>query len=306
MTVQATGLIFDIQDFSVQDGPGIRTTVFLKGCPLRCRWCANPEGQAHYPELMHSRALCRGCLQCLPECPQASISCGADGYPQFQRSICHRCRHRFCANRCQHRAIRIAGRQFTVPQVIERIRRNAPFYRNSGGGITLSGGEPLSQPHFVRGLLDQAGRASIPVGVETCGHFHWGGVRDLIAGFEFIYFDVKSLDSAMHKKHTGRGNEAILENLASLAQVAAERITVSVPVIPGFNGDERHVLGIAAFARGLGIARIRLLPYHDYGSGKYRDLGRECGMSPDIPIGQETLGRLQDAVRQTGLECWVE
>ncbi len=300
------GLIFDIQDLAVTDGPGLRTVVFLKGCPLRCLWCANPEGQEHAREVMHIRSTCARCMTCAAICPAGAASAGSDGYPAFARDECAKCAGTPCVARCPSRSLKVAGRTVTADALYARIRRNARFYRNSGGGVTLSGGEPLVQPAFVRDFLARCAPVGLSVGVETCGFFDWESVEPFIGGFGFFFFDVKSLDDAVHRRVTGQGNGRILGNLERLAGLHADRITVSVPVVGGVNANADFFGALADLCRRLGIAKARLLPYHTLGLSKYESLGRAYLMPESAAVEPEEIGAFAELLRAAGLECRID
>jgi len=300
------GWIFDIQDLAVTDGPEVRTVIFFKGCPLACRWCANPEGQLLREEIMHLRSLCTGCLTCQTVCPAGAVERAEDRRPRFRREACGSCAEKPCVLRCPARALKRVGRAWGVEELYKRLRQNALFYRNSGGGITLSGGEPLSQAPFVGALLRRCAASGISVGLETCGHFEWDAVEPLWDDLDFCFFDVKCLDDATHRRLTGQSNGLILDNLARLAQRFPHRITVSVPVIGGVNDHETFFEELAQRCLHLGISHMRLLPYHSLGRSKYDALGRTYPMGDDgdlPPDGAEPFAAL---VRRQGLACRVD
>lgn len=274
-----TGRIFNLQDFSVQDGPGIRTTVFFKGCPLRCAWCCNPEGQAPDFELQFFAGLCRGCRQCREACPSSAVRFGADGRPRFRRDACRRCPDKPCVAACSGSALRAAGREAALDEIVRRIESNLPFYRNSGGGVTLSGGEPLRQPEFARAILEACRRRGVSIGLETCGAFAWDDVADFIGAFDFVYFDVKGLDGGRHRRLTGRASGPLLANLRRLARLAAPRVVVTVTLVPGVAEGRAEWSKIAALCRAIGVRRVRLLEYHDLGREKYPSLGRRYALA---------------------------
>jgi pyruvate formate lyase activating enzyme len=204
------GTVFSLQEYAVQDGPGIRTIIFLKGCPLRCRWCSNPEGQRPEPELLHSRTLCRRCQTCVRVCPQGAVSIDPAGYPRFCRELCRHCPEPACTQACPQQALRIAGHHWTAEALYTRVQSNALFYRNSQGGLTLSGGEPLAQPAFVGELVRLCSQAGLSVGIETCGLFDWPAAAGYVDSLDFFYVDIKCLDSALHRQVTGKKNDRIL------------------------------------------------------------------------------------------------
>lgn len=300
------GVIFDIQDFSVQDGPGIRTTVFFKGCPLKCRWCSNPEGQNINPELFYFISLCKQSHRCAITCPLGAVKVNAGGYPVFNRNICCNCKTKNCTNTCYSDALRITGYHLTVDEIIKKVQPNIHFYKNSNGGLTFSGGEPFLQHQFVKSLLHKCNENGISAGVETCGYFNWENISSFIDDFDFIYYDIKSLDNEIHKKTTGRDNKIILENLEKLTANNSAKVIVSIPVIPGVNDNGTEITGIAAYCKDLNIKKIRFLPYHAYGREKYTALGRSYDLEEVNEMPNDTLNMIRDTITSSGIECWIE
>lgn len=293
--------MFDVQDFSTQDGPGIRTTVFLKGCPLKCAWCSNPEGQKLKRELMFFMQLCKKSGRCSDKCPYNAVIIDSEGYPEFDYSVCALCKTFDCTSVCYSSALKTSGNYLSAEEIINKAANNISFYRNSGGGITLSGGEPFMQPGFVKEVLNCCNQKGISLGAETCGYFNWDSVSSFISGFDFIYFDIKTLDSEVHKKLTGKSNRLILSNLKKLLSLNADKIIVTIPLIPGFNDRVEIISQIAEYCKTFGVKRMRILPYHSFGSEKYSALGRSYEMknSPKLSI---TLQQAYEAVNQTGIE----
>ena len=298
-------LIFDVQDLSVQDGPGIRTTVFMKGCPLKCRWCANPEGQKLRVEFMHIDSLCGKNFKCVSVCPNNSASV-KNNKPSFNRSICNDCISRECAEHCPTQAIKFTGKYISVDELIKRIRPNLSYYKNSGGGVTFSGGEPFLQTGFISNFIESTLPLGLSVGVETCGMFDWDEVQKIADKFDFVYYDLKCMDGSIHKNVTGSNNEKILTNLKNLAKINNENITVSVPVIPGVNDSESQIKEIATYCKENGIKRIRLLPYHNLGESKYTHLGRDYLMEKNLSVPKEKLESFSKAAASCGVVCIIE
>jgi pyruvate formate lyase activating enzyme len=300
-------LIFDIQDLSVQDGPGIRTTVFMKGCPLKCRWCANPEGQKPYPELMHISALCNKTYNCISACPYNAVKKDdSESYPQFNRDKCKSCETRECIEVCPTRALKFAGKYLSLEELIKKIKPNLSFYKNSGGGVTFSGGEPFLQIEFIKEFIEQTSSFGLSVGVETCGMFDWNEVKDIIDKFDFFYFDLKCMDGEIHKRVTGSSNEKILESLKNLSEKYSDKITVSIPVVPDVNDSESQIKHIAEYCYNIGIKKLRLLPYHSLGENKYYDLGREYFMNKNLSVPLNQLNDFKTLVESLGINCWLE
>ncbi|MFH0803094.1 MAG: glycyl-radical enzyme activating protein [bacterium] len=300
------GIIFNIQEYAVQDGSGIRTTVFLKGCPLRCRWCSNPEGQEAFPELMHQRSRCRKCGQCLGSCPNGAVSLDGDGFPLFQRELCRTCAGKECERKCPARALRIIGEEWTAEALLKKVRTNALFFRNSGGGVTLSGGEPLAQPGFVGEFLFRSKDVGLSVGLETSGFFEWEKVGGFMPLFDFIYFDLKCPDPEIHRQTTGRDLEPILTNLHLLAEELPGRIIVSIPLVPGVNTSDEMMAGMAEICARCGIRKVRLLPCHAYGAGKYEELGHKYPMPGALPPDPSLLEKCEGFLAERGLFCGEE
>jgi pyruvate formate lyase activating enzyme len=302
-------LIFDIQDLSVQDGPGIRTTVFMKGCPLKCRWCSNPEGQNPHTELMHIKTICKKHYKCISACPYNAVTADAsneNSFPVFDYDKCRECETHECIISCPERALRFTGKYISSADLIKRVKANIPFYRNSGGGVTFSGGEPVLQIDFIKEFIKDIAPLGISVVVETCGMFEMKKVREIAVNLDFIYYDIKCMDSVIHKKATGSPNETILNNLKELAGINPDIIIVSVPVIPGVNDNDTQIKNIALFCKENKIKEIRLLPYHSFGEDKYSFLGRKYLMKESIYVPAGDLNHFVSIINDAGINCAVE
>jgi pyruvate formate lyase activating enzyme len=260
------GIVFDIQRYSLHDGPGLRTNVFLKGCPLRCQWCANPEAHNLQPELALFENNCIDCGQFDRACPICWRDRGAVGVADTQHDR---------VAICPTGAIHWLGERRSAGDVIQTVRRDAPFYAN-GGGMTLTGGEPTMQPDMAEALLRLAKAEGISTAIETCGHTQWDVFERLLPYLDNILFDVKHIDNEIHQKFTGIGNALILANLRRLAELNAP-ITIRVPLIPGFNAAPTSIRAIARFLLSLNgaVKAIDLLPYHTLSRAKYKALGRD-------------------------------
>lgn len=299
-------LIMNIQDLSFQDGPGIRTTIFFKGCPLKCLWCSNPEGQNFYPELMHNEILCTKSYECRKVCPHNAITINNNNYPEFDRIKCKVCETKDCINACNYSALKIAGEYYTVDELIKKVLPNIAFYVNSGGGLTLSGGEPLAQPEFVKLLIQKSSEYKLTVGVETCGYFSWNEVEEFIDKLEFIYFDLKCIDDESYLEFTGSNEKIILENLTKLSKIDSSKIIITIPVVPDINDSADMMNKVIEFCKKLGIQKIRLLPYHTFGKGKYNDLGRGYNFKTTRDLNPADLLQMRLVAEKAGITCWIE
>ncbi len=267
-----TGLVFDIQRFALHDGPGIRTTVFLKGCPLRCAWCHNPESQSFKPELSFWADKCQSSFSCVVACPTGAMRI-ENGQRVFERNLCDACG--LCAPECSHGALKIIGAEMTVERVMQEVIKDIAYYKRSGGGLTISGGEPMAQFEFTRALLRAAKSAGIHTCVDTCGFAPVEKYRAIIKHVDLFLFDYKATDAATHRRWTGVSNDLILSNFDFLYHAGA-RIIVRCPLVPGVNDTAEHLMGIAELSqRYPNLLRIDIMAYHNMGVDKARRIGRE-------------------------------
>jgi pyruvate formate lyase activating enzyme len=294
-----TGTVFDIKKFSIHDGPGIRTTVFFKGCPLRCWWCHNPESQAPGPELMIRAGRCIQCEACLSACTHGAISRGPDGV-STDAAKCVACGA--CAEVCYAEARQIVGREMTVAQVVAEIERDVPFYDESGGGVTFSGGEPLLQPGFLLALLQACQEREIHTALDTCGFAPWETLDRVREHVDLFLYDLKLMDDDGHLKFTGVSNELILRNLQALSRRGHD-VVVRVPVIPGINDDEEHVRQIGTFVACLPrLHRVDLLPYHRAGADKYDRLHKSYRLPETHPPSDSRMAEILRVLEGFGLQ----
>ncbi len=269
-----TGLVWDIRKYSLHDGPGIRTTVFLKGCPLTCPWCCNPESQVGDREVAWVRERCLSCGTCERVCTRGAVGVDRSDRRRIDPARCNACGD--CALHCPAAAIAVVGREMSVEAVLREVGQDAIFYSRSGGGLTLSGGEPLAQARFAGELLRRykADYIGFHTSVETCGEAPWEEVALVAPHADLFLFDIKHMDALEHRRLTGAGNERILENAARLAASGAS-VGVRLPLVPGCNDGEENLRRTAEFARSiLRVSAIDLLPYHRLGEPKYSRLGR--------------------------------
>jgi pyruvate formate lyase activating enzyme len=285
------GIIFNIQRYSIHDGPGIRTTVFLKGCPLRCFWCQNPESQETKPEILLNKSVCSLCGRCIDICP-TDANCLSERGPIIDRERCLGCGK--CVEVCSSQGRTLVGREMTVDEVLEEVLRDKAFYDNSGGGITLSGGDPIMQPEFSLQLLRKCKEQGLHTVIETCGFTSWLTLKELLDHTDLILYDIKCLNPIKHQTTTGKHNRLILENAKKIAKSKAMK--VRVPLVPGFNDSVEDIRAILNFVKQklkLGSEEIELLPYNKLGEGKYDRLDRE-GSRPSLePQSEEHIRMLE-------------
>ena len=289
-----TGTILNVQRFSTDDGPGIRTTVFLKGCPLSCLWCHNPESQRHRPELLYDPTRCVGCLRCVPRCPSGCHA--ADGGEHLlDRTHCIAC-GACISPLCD--SLELSGREASVSEILAEVLKDRIFYGHSGGGVTLSGGEPLAQPAFTEEFLREAKANGLHTAVETCGFASEETLRRVAPYVDLFLFDCKETDPVLHKKYTGVTPEVILRSLALLDGLGKD-IVLRCPIIPELNDRPDHFAGIAALAnRYERILRIEVEPYHALGEAKYRRLGRDYTLDGLALPDKETVSSWVQAIQK--------
>jgi pyruvate formate lyase activating enzyme len=304
MTSATTGRVFNIQRYSIHDGGGIRTLVFLKGCPLRCLWCCNPESQKSEPELGFIESRCVGSsacgTPCVSICPLKAIHLDGYGKPAIDRRTCDACGK--CAEACGKDALKVVGREMTVDEVMAELEKDRAFYRRSGGGMTVGGGEPLTQYRFVAELLEAAKEAYLHTALETSGHAPWSNLEAVLKHVDLLQFDLKHMDPARHQELTGQSNEMILGNLRKVLSVkASQDVIIRIPVVPGCNDSVESIRETARFVAGLGFSQAELIPYHRLGVSKYAQYGMVCPLAACQPSPQEHLDELRKVVKESGL-----
>jgi pyruvate formate lyase activating enzyme len=295
-----SGQIFDIQRFSIHDGPGIRTTVFFKGCPLRCLWCGNPESIPREPSLSYMPEKCIACRACLDACPHDALSADAVGKAIVARDRCTACG--VCPPTCDPKALETVGRTATAEEVLDVVLRDQAYYRASGGGVTLSGGEPLMQPEFAAILLGEAKARGLHCCVETAGYAVWGAVQPLIALVDLWLFDYKETDPRLHEKFVGKPNDLILANLRRL-HAAGAKIVLRCPMIPQLNARTGHLDGIVALARSMpSLEGVELLPYYDLWRAKLTRFGLKSELPESVkPPDRDTVNAWKRYLSERGV-----
>ena len=311
------GVIFNIQKFSIHDGPGVRTTVFLKGCPLRCKWCSNPESQLSRVQIMYHSENCVHCLNCVHACPEKAVSAGEDGRIRIDFQSCRGCLR--CVQNCPGRALTNEGEKKTADEVVRVCLQDVDFYEESGGGVTISGGEGMVQPDFVEAVIRPLKEKGIHTAIETTGCVSPEIFHRLAPQFDLLLFDVKHYDSGEHRKGTGVGNELILENLR-WAYAQGLNVLARIPVIPGFNASLADAEGIAGLLSGItnqkespagsscpgakAPARVQLLPFHQMGERKYEFLNRPYELTGVKALHPEDLTDYRKIFLEHGIDCF--
>jgi pyruvate formate lyase activating enzyme len=297
-----SGVIFDIKRYSIHDGPGIRTTIFFKGCPLNCWWCHNPESQAMEREQVLWLKRCIRCGACQEACEQGVISLEGDS-PRTDSERCTLCGA--CVAACYAEAREIVGREMTVAQVMVEIERDIPFFDESGGGVTFSGGEPLAQGDFLEALLNACQESEIHTVLDTCGYAPWELLDRLRELVDLFLYDLKLMDDEKHCHYTGVSNALVIQNLRALAE-RGHPIVLRVPVIPGINDDEENMQLLGAFAADLPhLVQVDLLPYHHSATSKYERLERSYGLNQISPPTEESMAKIAGLMRGFGLSVKI-
>lgn len=297
-----TGIVFDIKHFSLHDGPGIRTTVFFKGCPLNCGWCHNPEGIDRGKEMVFRTNRCIHCGACVTVCPEGAVHEEGD-VVVTDRERCSLCGA--CVDACFAEAREIVGREVAVAEVMAQVERDVPFFDESGGGVTVSGGEPLLQPAFLLALLQACHRKQIHTAVDTCGYAAWETLEGIRRHVDLFLYDVKLMDDARHRRHTGVSNDSILNNLEALSR-RGHRVFLRFPIVPGINDDEANIRLLGAFAGALPhLERVDLLPYHHIAVGKYDRLDKSYACNGIQSPRPESVARIAETLRTYGLQVRI-
>ena len=299
---QYTAMLMDVKRFAVHDGPGLRTTLFLKGCPLHCIWCHNPEGISKKPQLAYYTNKCLHCMECVNICPQGAHK-NEQGLHLFVREQCTSCG--LCQSVCLGEALSLFGKIVTIEEALRIVLEDRIFFEESGGGVTLSGGEPLLQADFCKALLTGLHTEGISTAVDTSGCVPWSSFQKVINVTDIFLFDIKHMDSKRHRELTGVSNEKIIKNLRMLSEREA-RIEIRIPLIPGYNDDNINIDAICSFLFTIRIERVRLLPYHDMARNKYCSLGMEDTLPQVMPSSAEALMRVYKRLQNYGINVISE
>lgn len=302
------GIIFNIQKFSIHDGPGVRTTVFFKGCPLKCKWCANPESQSERTQILWDFSKCTGCSTCVHMCPRQAIFMSKQK-DSIKNSVevsmdikkCIGCLQ--CVDSCPSRALSFEGESMSVQHVIDECLKDIDFYETSGGGVTISGGEGMSQPEFLKEILEGLKQHNIHLAIETTGYIKKAVFREVAPMFDLLLFDVKHYDSQRHYEGTCVHNELIAENLKWAIAQGIE-VLPRIPVIPGFNDSLEDAAGIALLLKQAGASRVQLLPFHQFGENKYQKLGLVYAYKNVTALHEEDLQDYKQVFREQGIESF--
>ena len=297
------GKIYDIQKFAIHDGPGIRTLVFMKGCPLKCLWCSTPQTQNSSPDLLYIESNCKNSLCCVDICPEKAIRFSDKQKIEINRKLCNSCGQ--CVDSCPNQALRLVGDQRTVEELFQDVMKDSPFYRRSNVGVTIGGGEPTMQHKFVTALLKKCKETYVHTAMETCGYVKWEHLERILEHVDLLYFDIKHMDARIHEEITGVSNEIILENARKASDIRP--IIIRIPLIPGLNDSEENLLNTGRFAAKLGenLLRIELLPYHKFGTGTYEQLGRKYKLKDVESPSEEYMNKLKKIVESCGVMVQV-
>ena len=297
------GLIYGIERFAMHDGPGIRTLVFMKGCPLKCLWCSSPQTQKAHPEIAHDRSACLQCGKCIEACPKGALSFDEDGVLRIDRALCDRCGQ--CLDVCPGKALQLLGKRLSVDELYKEVAKDSAFFRRSQGGVTVGGGEPTFQADFVARFMKRCKSGGMHTAMETCGYCPWEGLEKIIEHTNMVFMDIKHMDDGEHRRLTGVSNETILENARNVAQ--KRPLVLRLPVVPGLNDAEENIRATAEFAAGLGnnFLRLELLPYHELGLDNYERLGLTYSLADVESPSNERMELLRGVAAKSGIEVRV-
>ncbi len=301
----ARGIVLNVQFFNLHDGPGTRTLVFFKGCPLKCMWCSNPESIGRAPELGLTRSQCDGCAKCIDACPERALSLDDDDAVKVDRRRCNACGE--CLPACGPEALTIYGKEMTAREVFEEVYRDKMFYEGTGGGITVSGGEPLLQARFLAAIFELCRDAGIHTCLETTGYAGAETCDRVLPLTDHVLFDLKHMDSSLHRQLTGIPNTRVLDNAARVARSGIP-VTFRIPLVPGLNDATENIEATAEFVRNLdgdNVQGIEIMPYHRMGMGKYEALDRRYGLADLTPASPDHVESIKQTFEECGVACTV-
>ena len=297
-------IIFNLQRYTINDGPGIRTTVFFKGCPLSCRWCSNPEGAVPDLQIILRRDKCIESGRCVQTCNQNAISLQTDGErdrAQINWAKCNQCLE--CASVCPSQAFSIVGTETSLDDIVKEVSSDSIFYRNSGGGVTASGGEPLYQWKFVKEMFKRLQAKGIHTALDTCGYAPWEVLKEVLPYTDLVLYDLKHMDSKIHKALTGKDNSLILANAEKTARIV--ETWFRIPLIPGYNDTEKNIKELAAFAVSSQVKKISLLIFHEFGKHKYEQIGKKYLLKIKKPDDDKWIKNIKDIIETYGIKVSV-
>lgn len=295
------GVVFNIQRFSIHDGPGIRTTVFMKGCFMKCAWCSNPESQKLLPQLMVRDVKCTVCGRCAEACTEHAISLTEEPRRLIDWSVCTQCMK--CAEVCIYESLGVIGKYMDVEEIVNEVKKDEIFYKNSGGGATISGGEPLFQHEFVVNLLKALKEEDIHTALDTCGYVSFEVLQEALPYVDLLLFDIKHLDAEEHRRYTGVDNALVLSNARSASKMV--RTWFRVPLIQGFNDSSEDIRKITQMAKELNVEKLSLLPYHEGGKSKSYQIGETYSIPHAKAPDENHIQRLRDLVSEIGVATTV-
>lgn len=297
------GLIYGIERFAIHDGPGIRTLVFMKGCPLRCLWCSSPQTQSPFPEIMYDADLCQQCCTCISYCPTLAMTCSPNTGVFVDTDLCNFCGN--CIDACPNQVLLPAGRFVAVEELFREIARDGSFFRRSQGGVTVGGGEPTLQYGFVAAFLQRCKSQHLHTAIETCGYAKWENLNAILNYTDLVFMDIKHMDDQIHQGLTRASNRLILENARRTA--AKKPMVIRIPVVPGCNESDENIRATAEFAAGLGnsLQRIDLLPYHQVGQENYKRLGMKYKLEGVKAPDDAQMEHLRNIVEGCGVKAQI-